>query len=56
MFLTNSLYIIFLIASFSTALVRLCKSTGTVFNLSLTKSSVSDIELAKSAFLENFNA
>ena len=44
MFLTNSYYINFLITSFSTA------------NLSVSKSSISDIELAKLAFLENFDA
>ena len=44
MFLTNSYYITFLITSFSTA------------NLSVSKSSISDIELAKPAFLENFDA
>ena len=55
-FLTNLLYIFFIITSFFAALLSLLKSTVTVFNLSISKSSIFDFKLAKSGLLANCDA
>ena len=48
-FLTDSLYTVFLISSAFTTLLRLLKSTGVGFNLPLSNLLISDFRLAKSA-------
>ena len=47
---TNFSYTLFLTTLFTT-LLSLHKSTGTVFNLSISNSSTSDFKLTKSTFL-----
>ena len=54
-FLTNSLYSVFLTASFFTSSLKLLKSPGVVCNLPISNLSTSDFQLAKSAFLANFD-
>ena len=48
-FLTNSLYTVFLISSVFTTLLSLLKSTGIGFNLPLSNLLIFDFRLAKSA-------
>ena len=52
-FLTNLLYIFFITTSFFAVLLSLLKSIVTVFNLSISKSSIFDFKPAKSGFLAN---
>ena len=47
----NLVYSVLLTTSLFTTLLSLLKSTGTTFNLSTSKSSTSDFNLAKSALL-----
>ena len=48
---TNFSYTLFLTTSLFTTLLSLHKSTGTVFNLSISNSSTFDFKLTKSAYL-----
>ena len=48
---TNLMYTVFSTAPLFTTLLSLYKSTGTVFNLSISNSSTPNFELAKSVFL-----
>ena len=52
-FLTNSLYTVFLKASFSTTLISFPKSAGVFSNLSISNLSGFDFKLTKSTFLAN---
>ena len=54
-FSTSSLYIVFLTTSIFTIPLSLLQLTGVVSNSSMSNLSVSDLKLAKTIFLENYD-